>query len=179
MRQKRSSRSSTSSAKQIKRLRMRVQELEETFSAIQRGRVDALVVNTPSGDNVFTLHGAEHPYRVLVETMNEGAATLDSDGTVLYANASFAWILGISLEKVIGATLQSQFAPPEQDRLMSLIADALRGASRGELSVKTLAGQQRRVRFSLSLVDDFAVRTICVVATDLTEISGAAEALKS
>ena len=65
-------------------------ELEETFLAIQRGQVDAVVVNGADGDQVFTLQGAEHPYRVLVETMNEGAATLDKDGTVLYGNASFA-----------------------------------------------------------------------------------------
>src|ERR1700722_17174856 len=100
---KRTRKSKRSTADVIQKLRARVRELEETFSAIHRGHVDALVVNTASGDNVFTLHGAEHPYRVLVETMNEGAATLDPDGTVLYANASFAWILGVSLEKVIGA----------------------------------------------------------------------------
>ena len=93
MGQKRSDKNAKkSAAQQIKSLRARVQELEETYLAIQRGRVDALVVNSDSGDQVFTLQGAEHPYRVLVETMNEGAATLDEDGTILYANASFAGI---------------------------------------------------------------------------------------
>ena len=91
MREKRSTKTKEkSAAQQIKRLRARVQELEETFSAIKRGRVDAVVINGADGDQVFTLQGAEHPYRVLVETMNEGAATLDKDGTVLYGNASFA-----------------------------------------------------------------------------------------
>ena len=78
-----SSKSKNLAATRIKKLRARVRELEETFSAIQSGLVDAVVVNTPKGENVFTLHGAEHPYRVLVENMNEGAATLDPDGTVL------------------------------------------------------------------------------------------------
>jgi len=71
-------------------LHARVQELEDTLTAIREGSVDALVISAPTGDQVFTLQGAEHPYRVLVETINEGAATLDAQGTVLYANARFA-----------------------------------------------------------------------------------------
>ncbi len=71
-------------------LQARVQELEDTLMAIRQGTVDALVISAPTGDQVFTLQGAEHPYRVLVETINEGAATLDAEGTVLYANTRFA-----------------------------------------------------------------------------------------
>lgn len=89
MREKSVSRARNSAAKQIRKLRTRVHELEETFLAIKRGSVDAVVVNGDEGEQVFTLQGAEHPYRVLVETMNDGAATLDEDGTVLYANTSF------------------------------------------------------------------------------------------
>ena len=40
-------------------------------------------------------------------------------------------------------------------------------------------GQRRLVRLSLSPVHDFGIRTICVVATDMTELAGANEALKS
>ena len=87
-----------------------VQELEETFAAIQRGRVDAVVVNGAQGDQVFTLQGAEHPYRVLVENMNEGAATLDQDGVVLYANSSFAKTLGSQLETLVGTPLRKTFS---------------------------------------------------------------------
>jgi PAS domain S-box-containing protein len=180
MREKRSTKTKEKSAEQqIKRLRARVQELEETFSAIKRGRVDAVVINGADGDQVFTLQGAEHPYRVLVETMNEGAATLDKDGTVLYGNASFARILGVPLEDVIGTPLQKYFTLQEQLKLRALIGDGLEGESRGEVSLARSDGQRRLVRFSLSPVHDFGIRTICVVATDMTELSGANEALKS
>jgi len=180
MREKRSTKTKEkSAAQQIKRLRARVQELEETFSAIKRGRVDAVVINGADGDQVFTLQGAEHPYRVLVETMNEGAATLDKDGTVLYGNASFARILGVPLEDVIGTPLQKYFTLQEQLKLRALIGDGLEGESRGEVSLARSDGQRRLVRFSLSPVHDFGIRTICVVATDMTELSGANEALKS
>ena len=68
---------SRSTVPEIKALRERVHELEETLAAIRGGEIDALVINGPSGDQVFTLQGAEHPYRILVESINEGAATLD------------------------------------------------------------------------------------------------------
>ena len=54
------------------------------------GEVDALVVSAPEGDRVFTLQGADQPYRVMVETINEGAATLTVRALVLYANRRFA-----------------------------------------------------------------------------------------
>jgi two-component system, NarL family, sensor kinase len=175
----RSGKNGKSAAQEIKRLRTRVQELEETFLAIQGGRVDAVVVNGTEGDQVFTLQGAEHPYRVLVETMNEGAATLDKDGTVLYANASFAGILGVRLDSVIGTPLQSHFSPQEESNLKNLIGNGIQGESRGEVSLTGPEGLRRLVRLSLSPVHDFGMRTICVVATDMTELAGANQALKA
>ena len=165
--------------REIRKLRARVQELEETFVAIQRGRVDAVVVNGTEGDQVFTLQGAEHPYRVLVETMNEGAATLDEGGMVLYANASFAGILGVRLENLVGAALKKYIIPQEHDNLNALIEGGLRKESRGEVRLATPDGQHRLVRLSMSPVRDFGVRTICVIATDTTELSDANEALKA
>ena len=95
---------------QVTGLRARVAELEETFRAIRMGEVDAVLVSGPEGDQVFTLQGAEHPYRLMVETIDEGAATLADDGTVLYANRSFAEIFDVPLEKFIGAPLNDSIS---------------------------------------------------------------------
>src|SRR6476469_10162918 len=85
-------------------LRARLHALEETLRAIRSGQVDALVVYAPDGgDRVFTLQGAEHPYRVLVESMNEGAATLNWGGDVLYANRRLAEMLATPLEQLISS----------------------------------------------------------------------------
>jgi len=43
--------------------------------------VDALVVETGEGDQVFTLKGADQTYRLMVEEMQKGAATLSDDGS--------------------------------------------------------------------------------------------------
>src|SRR5690348_14454269 len=109
-----------------------VAELYEIMQAIRGGRVDALVVKTPSGDRVFTLQGADEPYRVLIETMQEGAATLGADGTILYANARFAEILVIALDKLIGFSLPEQLRSGHQDQLRLLINKGLRETAKGE-----------------------------------------------
>lgn len=169
----------TPAAQQIKKLRTRVQELEETFAAIQHGHVDAVVVSGAEGDQVFTLQGAEHPYRVLVENMNEGAATLDQDGVVLYANSSFAKTLGAPLEILVGTPLHKHFQAQEQDKLRSLLEGGLRGGAREEVSLIISGGQRRLLRLSMSVVREFGTRTLCVIATDMTELSGANDALRA
>jgi PAS domain-containing protein len=70
--------------------------------AIRNGEVDALVISAAEGEKIYTLKTAEHPYRILVEAMSEGAATLDEAGTVLYCNGSFARILKAPSERVLG-----------------------------------------------------------------------------
>ncbi len=87
---------------ELDELRQRLQEAEETLDAIRSGEVDALVVSGPAGEKVFTLSGAEHPYRVLVESMNEGALSLSKDGTILYSNSAFARMVGIPLDQIMG-----------------------------------------------------------------------------
>ena len=63
---------------------------ERALDAIRTGQVEALVVATPAGPKVYTLEGADHRYRRLVETMSEGALIVSAAGTVLYSNAAFA-----------------------------------------------------------------------------------------
>ena len=84
-------------------------EAQDVIRAIQSGDVDAVVVSGPEGDQVFTLRGAEYAYRALVEAMNEGAATLGVDGTVLYCNQRLSDLLGISLEQIIGSPVTKLF----------------------------------------------------------------------
>ena len=69
-------------------------EAQDVIRAIQAGDVDAVVVSGPEGEQVFTLKDAEYAYRALVEAMNEGAATLGADGTVLYCNQRLADLAG-------------------------------------------------------------------------------------
>ena len=163
---------------QVTDLHARIAELEETLRAIRMGEVDAVLVSGPHGDQVFTLQGAEHPYRLMVETIDEGAATLADDGTVLYANRSFAEIFDIPLEKFIGAPLNDFVFGEDRELLASLIADANINIVRGEIRLDSHRQRPRTIRLTLSPVREQGGHTICVVATELTELIETNEALR-
>src|SRR4051812_18493105 len=154
----------------VHELKARVEELEETLRAIRAGEVDAVLVSSAQGDQVFTLQGAEHPYRLLVESIEEGAATLSDDGTVLYANKSFAAFFGVPLEKFIGAPLFNFVPPSDVEFLKTLILGAKMASTRGEIRLLKKHEKPRIIRLTLSPNRELGLEAICVVATELTEI---------
>jgi PAS domain S-box-containing protein len=172
--QKQANKSSNSS----KELRARVVELEETLRAIHMGEVDAVLVSSVKGDQVFTLQGAEHPYRLLVETIEEGAATLTDDGTVLYSNKSFAAFFGAPLEKFIGSPLHNFVSGSDAEFLKTLILGAKLASTRGEIRLARKDGKPRTIRLTMTPNKELGIEAICAVATELTEIVDANEALR-
>ena len=154
-------------------------EAQEIVKAIRGGRIDALVMQSARGDRVVTLQGAELPYRVLVESINEGAATLDRSGNVLYANARFAEILDLTVEKLVGTALVNHVPSWQRDKLLELIAQGHRRSAGIELILEAPTGPPKLVRFTLKPLKNTPRHTVCVVATELTELVEANEALKS
>lgn len=88
-------------------LLIRLEETEEVLRAIRNQEVDALVVQGPEGDQVFTLHGAEQSYRIFVEEMNEGAVIIDHEGSILHCNQHLAELLKTPLNRIIGTDRKS------------------------------------------------------------------------
>jgi formate hydrogenlyase transcriptional activator len=165
---------------ELQELTSRMMEAEETLRAIRGGEVDGLVVSTAEGDRVFTLTGAEHPYRVMVETMNEGAITLASDGTILYCNQHFADIVQESLENVIGSSIYQYISSTDLQLFEALVERGLKGNSKGELALQ--AGGENSVPVLLSL--NPLQRTdipgaVCALIVDMTEHKKMEEALKN
>jgi PAS domain S-box-containing protein len=159
-------------------LRGRLQEAEETLEAIRSGAVDAIVVDGPRGKQVFTLAGAEHPYRVLAETMNEGAASLAGDGTILFCNRRLGEILGVPSAQLLGTRI-SGYVQQEQRGLFELVlASAKEAPRRAEYECPT-AKHKVTVLFSMSPLGKEDVEGICLVATDLTEQKKLEQALEN
>jgi PAS domain S-box-containing protein len=149
-------------------LRLRLEEYEETLRAIGNGEVDAFVVSRPEGKQIFTLKGAEQPYRVLVETMNEGAANLSAEGTILYCNGRLASLLRVPLEQLMGNKLAAFVAPAYR----SVFAHRLeRGAQENGLEIQMLseAGELVPVLLSFCSSELSGGRGTSVVLTDLTQ----------
>ncbi len=155
------------------------QESEEIVLAIRRGKIDALVTSGKDGEQVLMLQGAEHPYRVLVETINDGVATLDRNGIVLYANSRFAAILRAPGDNFIGTPLQDHVLSSDRNALQSLISEGLSNSTQGEITLDAAEGRPRLVRLALTPVKNSDPQTVCVVATELTELVEANEALRS
>jgi len=146
-------------------LRARLEEAEDTLRAIRAGEVDALVV----GEKIYSLSGAETPYRMLIESMNEGAATLMEDGMVLYCNRRFGELLQTPLEKIIGSLLGSHVAPGDLPAFNTLLTRAKKHPIKGEINLERPDASAVPVQLSFSVLDAGGTRAISVVASDLTE----------
>jgi PAS domain S-box-containing protein len=157
------------STSELEQLRARLDEAEETIQAIRSGEVDALVVSGPHGEQIYTLHGADHSYRVLLEDMNEGAATLLADGAVLYCNNAFAEMLKMPIEKVIAFSVQEFVAPSDRQAFANLLRQGEQGKAKAEITFRPAGGAFVPVYCSVSSVQIDETRCLCLTATDLTE----------
>jgi PAS domain S-box-containing protein len=153
----------------LEQLRGRLEEAEETIEAIRSGKVDALVVSGPQGEQIYTLHGADHSYRVLLEDMNEGAATLLPDGSVLYCNKAFAEMLKMPIEKVIGFSANDLVARSDRQAFAELLRRGEQGRAKAEITFRPTDGTFVPVYCSVSSVQIDEIRGLCLTATDLTE----------
>jgi PAS domain S-box-containing protein len=154
---------------ELKAAKIRLEEAEETLRAIQSNEVDALVIEGPQGQQIYTLKGAEQTYRTLMETMSEGALTVAADGTILYCNNRFSELLKMPLNRMIGESLYYFVRSANEKMLEVMLRECGRDGCRGEFFLKTSEEAEVPVLISArSLVLGDAV-SFCLVATDLTE----------
>ena len=157
----------------------RLSEAEETLRAVRSGEVDAIVVNGKGGEKVFTLQGADHTYRVFVERMNEGAAVLSRDHTVLHCNGRLARFLGAGLQSVIGSSMLDLVWPDDHPKLEALLRRAAQRNCRGEIRLQSRKGTPLSVLLSLNPLRLDSTRAVCLIASDLSETKLAEQALRS
>ena len=160
---------------EIEILQLRLEEAEDTLQAIHSGEVDALVISRPEGEQIFTLQGAEHPYRVLVETMSEGAAFLTSDGNLVYGNKQLANLLQVPIEKLINSPLVNYVAQQDQALFTNLLkfTNQLKkiniNSNRSEITLTTGTGNKLPAILSFSVIDLVDNSGVGVVVTDISE----------
>lgn len=152
---------------EVESLRASLAEAEELRRAISEGDLDALVIPGPEGKMVFTLDSADYAYRVLVETMNEGTATLACDGTILYCNRHFAELLGITLPAIVGTSIYRFISPDSTINFKTLLDNE---TGKEEINLQADGGGSLPVYMSISLLEtgEFP-KAWCLVVTDLTE----------
>ena len=157
----------------------RLSEAEEILRAIRSGEVDAIVVNRQGEEKVFTLQGADHTYRVFVERMNEGAAVLSMDHTVVHCNGRFARFLGARLQSVIGSSMLDLVWREDYPILIALLRRAAQRNCRGEIRLQSRKGAPLSVHLSLNPLRLDNTRAVCLIASDLSETKRAEQELRA
>lgn len=168
-------------SRELAELRARLADAEETVRAIRSGEVDAVMVEGKQGPQVFTLQGAEHAYRVLIESMHEGALTLTADMVVLYANQCFGRMVKCPLEQVMGGSFRRFLSPADQATLRPLLKRAGPSGSKIQALLHAGDGSQMPAQISIRpLTKNGSNRaTIGMVVTDLTEARRTEERLRA
>jgi PAS domain S-box-containing protein len=154
------------SSSTVRSLRRRLQEANDTIAAIREGHVDALVMRTPEGEQIYTLRTADQPYRLMVEQMGEGALTLSADGTVLYCNARFAQMVGQPPVRIVGQAFARLVAPEDRGGIPPLLSAA---TFRHECRLVTAQGTSIPTQLSGAALVIEDARTTAVVVSDLTQ----------
>jgi PAS domain S-box-containing protein len=161
---------------QTAELRVRLAEIEETLRAIRSGEVDAIMVSTPAGEQVYSLKGAEQPYREMIEAMSEGAVNITPDGMVLYCNQCFARLTKADQQTIMGSNLLAYFADRDQARIATALRDSRAGTSRVRAHLLTTDSELVPVNVAMHVLTDGGIRSIVIVTSDLTQIVAAQEA---
>jgi PAS domain S-box-containing protein len=155
-------------AADLRDLREQVAYLQQTLAAIRSGEVDAVVVGEPDREHIYSLTSADRPYRVIVERMGEGAATVSDRGVILYANPQLAHFLGVDRDTMVGRDVTSYVDADEQAALASLLDTPSTESRRAELSIATTDGSGVPVLVAATALDLDGVLVRCLVFTDLT-----------
>ena len=168
-------------ARELAELRARLADAEETLRAIRTGEVDAVVVAGKKGPQVFTLEGAEHAYRVLIESMNEGALTVTADAVILYANQSFARMVKRPLEQVLGSSFHRVLSVANQALLRPLLKRTVESGFRIEALLHAGDGSQLPAQISSCPLPKNGSKsaTFGLVVTDMTETRRNEEMLRA
>ena len=169
---------------EINELRQRLEEAEETLRAIRSGAVDALVVEGGDGERIYTREGADRPYRLFVEQMQQAAITLNADGAIAYCNQRFADLLDRPHEQLTGTALRDFIATGEKPFYDGLLKLGLAGTGEGEAQLQKDDGTLIPAFLTINALPPDTGVAVGVLVTDLTtqrhheKLAAAVEALR-
>jgi|GEM_PF-6338330 len=159
-------------------LRARLDEAEDTLRSIRSGEVEALVVETADGLQIFTLQGLDaesNRFRgEILAQVSDSVIAVDADQRVTYVNAAAERQYRVSASDALGRPLSDIFIRqwPDADTESAMWA-ALRehGEWRGEVTHRTHDGREIAVETSITALRDMSGSPAGYVAAirDITE----------
>jgi len=158
-------------------LRARLAEAEDTLRAIRSGEVDALVVETTDGPQVFTLQGLDaeaNRFRgEILAQVSDSVIVVDADQRVTYLNAAAERQYGLVAATTLGCKLTDLYGFRwlcAEDEAESMTALCERGEWRGESIHVTRAGLELRVESCVTVIraGDGSPSGLIAVIRDIT-----------
>ncbi len=155
----------------------RLEEANEALEAIRTGKVDAIVTSGESGDQIYTLKDAQHPYRVMVDEMSEGAVILSLEGIILYCNRRFAEMLCLSRDSILGQPLSRFVTQSQLLEVKRILRHGLKTRVQTELTLE--AGTEKiQAGISLCSMDLDGTRRLVALAADIQQLRQAEETIR-
>ena len=119
-------------------------------------------------ERIHTDRGADHPYRLIIELMNEGAATVSPRGVILDANARLAAMVGKPVTELVGSAA-AELAPEAKRTAFAQLIDVGAGGSvRGEAELAGAGGTAIPVLVAVGAFEHDGSILRYAVITDLT-----------
>jgi len=153
---------------ELEDLSFQLKEANETIHAIRTGQIDALVVETEEGPQLYTLKSADHTYRVFIEKMKEGAVTLNRKGIILYSNSQFADMINMPLAKVIGLPIIDFIPDQYKGKFKKIAEQGWDFDSKGEIFLKNNTGELIPFLLSFTSLELDEGTALSIILTDLT-----------
>jgi PAS domain S-box-containing protein len=167
----------TSDSAELAELQRRLDEAEDTLRAIRDGEVDALVIDSPKGEMIYTLTSADYPYRLMIDEMNEGAVSVSPDSYILYSNRNFGSILGLIESNASGVPFGDFIVDHQREQFLQDVERARNESIKREYVLSPGDGRQIPVLLSFAKLQP-QTNSISIVVTDLTAQKALEEQLR-
>ncbi len=132
------------------------------------GAADSLVAGPPGPEQVYTPARSDRPYRLIVEAMSEGAATVSSRGVILSVNPGLAAMTGRAARGLVGTPVLGLAVGACRGAFSRLLDVSAGHSARGELEVTGPEGTTVPVLLAVSGFDLDGMLVRCLVLTDLS-----------
>ena len=153
---------------ELAEVRAQLRELQQTIEAIRAGDVDSLIIGPPGQQQVYALATADRPYRLIVEAMNEGTATVSPRGVILDANPRLSSMTGQNASELIGTPVLDLIPEAHRPAFARLLDVGAGDSARGEVDLAGSGGTTVPVLLAVSGFDLDGMLLQCLVLTDLT-----------
>jgi PAS domain S-box-containing protein len=148
--------------------REQLREALETIEAIRGGGIDSLVIGPPGQEQVYSVASADRTYRLIVEAMSEGAATISPRGVILDANPRLGSMTGNPAGHLIGTAVLDLISGADQAAFTRLLDVGIGDSARGEVELTGPGDTTVPVQLAVSGFDLDGMLLRCLVLTDLT-----------